>query len=129
MPPRYSNRFESSALFLSGLCVAHCLVLPLLVVAIPALAVVFELPDSIHVYIVALALPLSLSVLVFGAHQHKSLIPLVAGSLGLLSMTVALAAKHESAEVTLSVIGAVILAVAHISNWRRRSRCVADVAI
>lgn len=129
VPPQYTNRLETSALFLSGLCVVHCLGLPLLLVAIPALANVLALPEVLHFYIVLLALPLSLSVLAYGACQHKSFIPLAVGAGGLLSMAVALTAKYHSDEVILSSIGAIVVAFAHISNWQRRSRCIADSGI
>ncbi|MEP3782576.1 MerC domain-containing protein [Parasphingorhabdus sp.] len=129
MLPQYTNRFETSALLLSGLCVIHCLGIPLLLAAIPALANVLALPEAVHFYIVLLALPLSLSVLAYGACQHRSVIPLAVGAAGLLSMTVALTAKHHSDEIILSSIGAMIVAFAHINNWKRRSRCAADSGV
>lgn len=129
VPPQYANRFETSALLLSGLCVVHCLGLPLLLAAIPVLANVLALPEAVHFYIVLLALPLSLSVLAYGTCQHKSFIPLAAGAAGLLSMTIALTAIHHSDEIILSSVGAIVVAFAHINNWKRRSRCAADAGI
>ncbi|OAN98754.1 hypothetical protein A8B75_19635 [Sphingomonadales bacterium EhC05] len=129
MPPQYTNRFETSALLLSGLCIVHCIGLPLLLVAIPALANVLALPETVHFYIVLLALPLSLSVLAYGTCQHRSFIPLAVGAAGLLSMTVALTATYHSDEIILSSIGAIVVAFAHINNWKRRSRCAVDAAI
>ncbi len=129
MTPQHTNRLETSAVLLSGLCVVHCLGLPLLLAAIPALANVLALPEAVHLYIVLLALPLSLSVLAYGTCQHKSVIPLAVGAAGLLSMTVALTAKYHNDEIILSSIGAIIVAFAHINNWKRRARCVADGGI
>ncbi|MEP2990338.1 MAG: MerC domain-containing protein [Parasphingorhabdus sp.] len=129
MSPQYANRLESSALFLSGLCILHCLGLPLLFAALPALSTVLELPEVFHFNLVVTALPLSLTVLAFGMHQHRSLTPLVIGAMGLLSMMAALTEQFHSNEVILTVVGATGLALAHIANWRRRSLCAANSSI
>ncbi|QTD56887.1 MerC domain-containing protein [Parasphingorhabdus cellanae] len=129
MSPQYANRLESLALLLSGLCLFHCLGLPLLLIAIPALAAVLTVPESVHFYLVITALPLSVIVLVLGRRQHKSFIPLAMGIIGLLFMTAALTEQYRSDEITLTVIGATILALAHIINWKRRSRCAVGSGI
>lgn len=129
MLSHYTNRFEASALLLSGLCIVHCLVLPLLLVALPAFATVLILPEEFHLYIILLAVPLSLAVLIYGTCQHGSFLPLAFGAAGLLSMTVALTVKYHSGEVILTSIGAIVLACAHINNWLRRSRCAANIDI
>jgi MerC mercury resistance protein len=123
MSPQYANRIETSALFLSGLCVVHCLGLPLLFLALPILANAFALPEAFHFYLILLALPLSLTSLIYGARQHKSFMPLAIGALGLLVMAAALTEKYYNEEVLLTVFGATGLALAHIFNWRRRSQC------
>lgn len=120
---RYTNHFETSALLLSGLCVVHCIGFPLLLTAIPALANILELPEVLHFYIVLLTLPISLFVLIYGTSQHKSFIPLAVGVAGLLSMTAALTVENRSDEIILTSIGVIVLAFAHINNWKRRSRC------
>lgn len=125
MSPQYTNRLESSALLLSALCLLHCLALPLALAALPALSAVFRLPEALHLYVLLLALPLSLTALSFGMHSHRSPFPLVVGVFGLMLMGIALDAKNDVDEIILSSMGATILALAHISNWRRRSRCSA----
>lgn len=114
---------------MSGLCLVHCIGLPLVLTAIPALSHVLALPEDVHFYVVLLALPLSLSVLIYGSCQHRSFIPLAAGAAGLSSMTVALTVIDHSDEIILSSVGAVIVAIAHINNWKRRSRCAADPGV
>ncbi len=129
VPPQYANRLETSALLLSGLCLMHCLGLPLLLAALPALATVLAVPEAVHFYLVITALPLSLTVLAYGSRQHKSFMPLAVGILGLLFMTAALTEKFHSDEIILTVVGAAGLALAHIKNWKRRSRCLANSGI
>lgn len=123
MPPQLTNRLDGSALFLSAICLLHCLALPLVLAALPALSSVFRFPEALHLYAILLALPLSLTALSFGMHRHRSPLPLVAGVLGLMLMGIALDSRNNVDEMILSSIGATILALAHISNWRCRSRC------
>tara|TARA_R110002033_G_scaffold54019_4_gene102388 strand:+ start:4122 stop:4517 length:396 start_codon:yes stop_codon:yes gene_type:complete len=126
MSPQYANRIETSALFLSGLCVVHCLGLPLLFLAMPLLANIFALPEAFHFYLILLALPLSLTSLIYGVRQHRSFMPLAIGTLGLCLMAAALTEKYYNEEVVLTVFGATSLALAHIYNWKRRSRCASN---
>jgi len=93
------------------------------------LANVLELPEVLHFYIVLLTLPVSLFVLVYGTYQHKSFIPLAAGVVGLLSMTAALTVENRIDEIILTSISAIVLAFAHINNWKRRSRCATSEGI
>ncbi|WP_159647205.1 MerC domain-containing protein [Sphingorhabdus sp. 109] len=123
MSPQYANRIETSALFLSGLCVVHCIGLPLLFLVVPVFANVFAFPDAFHAYALLLAVPLSLTSLIYGASQHRSFTPLAIGTFGLLLMAVALSEKYHHAEVILTLLGASSVALAHLSNWRRRTRC------
>ncbi|MEP0643767.1 MerC domain-containing protein [Parasphingorhabdus sp.] len=113
-------------MFLSGLCLLHCLGLPLLLILLPALASFIALPEEFHLFAVLLALPVSLLALAIGARQHKSIVPLAVGIFGLLFLAVALTEKFHSDEIILTVIGASGLLFAHINNWRRRSRCLAS---
>ncbi len=122
MPPHYANRIETSALFLSGLCVVHCIGLPILFVVVPVLADIMALPDAFHAYALVMALPLSLASLIYGARQHRSFAPLAIGTIGLLLMAIALTDKYHQAEVILTMLGATGVILAHISNWKRRTR-------
>jgi len=95
----------------------------LLLIAIPVLANVQAIPEELHIYIVILTVPLSLTVLSYGSCQHKSFIPLAAGIAGLLSMIAALNVEYPNNEIILSCIGSLVLAFAHINNWKRRLQC------
>lgn len=100
-------------------CLLHCVGLPLLVAALPALSVVV-VPESFHLWVLAVAIPLALVALWHGRARHGRRWPLVVGVAGLTLLAAgALAFDHES-EVPATVAGSLVLAMAHIANWRLR---------
>ena len=60
--PAFPISLDSAAIGVSTLCIIHCLALPLLVVALPALAVVAEV-EWVHKALVLVAAPVSLFAL------------------------------------------------------------------
>jgi hypothetical protein len=113
---------DSLSVCASGLCLAHCLALPLLAALIPALSSVLDLGEGVHVAILAFAIPTSAFALGTGYRFHKEAGPLLLGALGLASMAAGVFfAKGPATETILTVIGSIGLAGAHLRNWRFRS--------
>jgi hypothetical protein len=117
------------AICFSSLCILHCLLLPVLLVAYP-IGILFTLSDEIfHQIMVSLALPLSLVSLYVGYGHHKRNQLIVFGGIGLVILMLPLVVPHEliseSGETWLTVSGAVILCLAHVVNFRL---CTADQA-
>lgn len=113
--------FDASAIGLSALCLAHCLLLPVAAALLPALAAAGE-AEWVHLLFVAFAVPLAAAAL-WRAHRLRPLPgPLLAlagaGIAGLLAG--ALGWPSEALETPLTVAGGVLLASAHVWNWRRR---------
>jgi NAD/NADP transhydrogenase beta subunit len=112
---------------LSFLCLAHCLAIPLLVSAAPVLATFAFADESFHLALVVLVVPTSLIALCLGCRLHRSLrIPL----LGLTGVSVLAAAAFAStfgldeiAETVLTVTGALVVASAHLLNYRACRAC------
>ena len=120
---------DRAAVCLSSLCILHCLLLPVLLVAYP-IGIVVTLSDEIfHLFMVSLALPLSLVSLYVGYGHHKRNQLIVFGGIGLVTLMFPLVAPHEliseSGETWLTVSGALILCMAHIVNFRL---CTAEQA-
>lgn len=113
--------FDTSAVFLSGLCLIHCLALPLLASLLPLFAS-WNDAEWVHPVFVAIAAPLAGFVL-WRSHRVQRLPSLLwmiaaAGLLGLL-----LGALHwpsPAAETPMTVAGSLLLALAHIWNARHR---------
>lgn len=105
----------------SAACMVHWLALPLLIAAIPALSAVIAVPESVHRWILLLATPLAIVALIGGHGRHATTWPIVVGGAGLAFMAIgAFAVSEEAAETALTVTGSLLVAVAHIGNWRLR---------
>jgi len=118
---------DRAAICFSSLCILHCLLLPLLLVAYP-IGIVLTLSDEIfHQIMVFLAVPLSLVSLYVGYGHHKRNQLIVFGGIGLVILVLPLVVPHEliseSGETWLTVSGALILCMAHVVNFRM---CTAD---
>lgn len=120
---------DRAAICFSSLCILHCLLLPVLLVAYP-IGIVVTLSDEIfHQIMVSVALPLSLVSLYVGYGHHKRNQLIVLGGIGIVMLVLPLTTPHEliseSGETWLTVVGAVILCMAHVVNFRL---CTVDQA-
>lgn len=113
--------FDSVAISLSGLCLVHCLALPVLAVALPFLGV-FADAEWVHWLFVALAIPASALALLASAAPRSWLLMIGAAlGLGLLIGGAAGFPTHDL-ETLLTVSGGLLLATIHALNWRRRQQ-------
>ncbi|MEQ9452616.1 MAG: MerC domain-containing protein [Pseudomonadales bacterium] len=114
---------DQIAIFLSGLCLVHCLAVPVALV----LGSVFsewlvETETNVHWILLALAAPVSLWAFRRGFRDHPSYLTLGAGLVGLLLML--LGVSHvigESWEIGLTVVGVTGVLYAHIRNAMARA--------
>jgi len=115
---------------LSLTCLVHCLALPMLLLLAPALSPWLALPEGIHAAILLLALPAAAIAMRDGWRRHRRIMPalLAAVGLGLLASGLAAhdgwlgVADREAADRWLTSAGALMLAAAHLANWRWRHR-------
>jgi hypothetical protein len=121
MRARLVSWFDGLAVGASVLCLIHCLALPILIAALPALAARLELGEGFHLAVLAFALPVSAVALGEGWRRHRGLTPLFVGAAGLTLLAAGLAFEDWVAvETGLTVAGSLLLAGAHIANWRGR---------
>lgn len=114
---------DALAAALSSLCLVHCLLWPLLLLALPALALAvhagFLAGAAFHWALLATALPVSGWALYAGLGRHRDLAPAALAVLGFAIMAAgALAHGHELLEAVLTVAGGLLVASAHWRNWR-----------
>lgn len=121
---------DKSAIGLSLLCAIHCLALPLAAVLLPSIAVLPLADEAFHYWMLIGVLPISAYALTMGCKKHQHYRLLIIGGVGLSILVFAAFAGHdllgETGEKTLTVIGAMILALGHILNHRRcqyQDRC------
>lgn len=121
MKATLARALDASAISLSALCLAHCLALPVLALALPFVGVWVH-AEWVHVVFVCVAAPIALLAFMDWRARRPHAWPLVAlAALGLgLMLAGALGMPLVAWERPLTVVGGVVLATAHVLNWRRR---------
>lgn len=123
MHPTPNRLFDLSAISLSGLCLAHCLALPMAAAFLPALAA-WSRAEWVHGLFVAIAAPLT-GFALWRVHLSHPLPGglIILAMLGLALLLVgALHWPDVAWETPLTVVGSLCLASAHLWNWRRHQR-------
>ena len=113
---------DVSAVGLSSLCLVHCLMLPVVVSVYPATIAVTLSDEVFHLFMVLMAIPISVFALFFGCRSHKSYSVGLTGALGIGLLFTSAFLPHELAgetgELLLTVSGALSLSVSHVLNFR-----------
>jgi hypothetical protein len=110
---------DRGAVGLSMLCLVHCLAFPVVIIALPALGEILPRQWWVHPVIFALAVPMATIALVRGWSDHHDRRPVLLGGLGLALLGLGLLAGEASATaVLLTVVGGLVVAAAHLLNWR-----------
>ncbi|MBI3928963.1 MAG: MerC domain-containing protein [Armatimonadetes bacterium] len=116
-------RWDQLGILVSGLCLVHCLALPLMLSLAPFLAGLWSPDERVHLVLTWLALPVGLAALWPGFRGHRKISVLVCGFAGLALMLAApLLGAHGTGELWASA-GAIMLVGAHLVNRRWRHRC------
>ena len=111
---------DGAAVLLSALCMLHCLALPLMVAGLPLLAQFSE--SHLHLQMLVIIVPLSVIALGLGFRHHRITGVLWLGFAGLMFLffgaTVAHEVYGEAVDRVATILGSVILAVAHYINFK-----------
>lgn len=111
------DRLDRVGITLSGLCLVHCL-LGLVLVAVLGVGGEWLLAPVIHRAGLALAIGIGIVTIGLGVMRHGRLGPLFLAAAGLSLMAGGLFVEHGVKEATLTIVGVVLLASAHILNLR-----------
>jgi len=118
---RYGVAGDSVAIGMSSLCLAHCLALPLAASLAP-IAGAWADAEWIHWLFVLIATPISLWTL--GSPPNRSTPILGLAGVGLVFLFAGAAGfPSHDLETPATVAGGLLVAAAHILNWRRRRAC------
>ena len=121
--------FDKAAIGISLFCAVHCLLLPVALVTLPALAASSVGNETFHQWLLLAVLPTSIIALTLGCRQHRSFSVLAIGVPGLLILILAALFGHdflgESGERVATLIGAGLIAFGHFRNHRlcQQHRC------
>jgi hypothetical protein len=122
---KVSGWADAAGVVTSALCLLHCLAMPLLLAALPALGWAGD--DRLHAALVGVALLAALVSLGPGYVKHRrAAVPLIGGAgLACLGAAVFLVGPRygEAGETALTVAGAVLLCIAHLRNRACCHRC------
>ena len=120
---------DTTAVILSGICMLHCLALPVVLTIFPILNIALLDEQTFHLIMLVFILPVSLMALTIGCRQHKDRLTIILGTIGLGVLMFTALFGHEvfglTGERIVTSIGGLILASAHIQNYRccRRDDC------
>ncbi len=119
---------DAAAVGISGLCLAHCLALPLLAAVVPVLGALSH-AGWVHILFFCAATPVSaLALRATGGWRHPGVRALF--HLGVTGLAAGLPwGWPEWIEVALTSLGSAALVAAHLLNLRRRAVHPAVVAM
>lgn len=108
---------DRAGIWLSSLCLLHCLATIILVSAL-GVGGQFLLAPEIHRYGLVIALVIAAVAIGWGALRHRKAAPFVTAMMGLTFMGGALAVPHGLEEAILTIIGVALVSTGHILNLR-----------
>lgn len=113
---------DKSAIVLSFLCLAHCLILPVAAIAIPTLYTLPFEDELFHKVLLIVVVPISAFALLMGCQKHRTWSLLAWGAIGLTILTFTGLFGHdlfgETGERVATVIGSMCLIFCHYKNYR-----------
>lgn len=118
-----SINFDKFAILLSGVCLIHCLLTPVLVTIAPIITSSSLAEDLLfHQLMLWAVLPTSFIALFLGCRKHKQLIIAGTGALGLSILVMVAFFGHDwlgvVGERVATSIGGLALALSHYLNYR-----------
>jgi hypothetical protein len=113
---------DKTAISLSAICLAHCLLVPSLLVFISGYLSVSYDNELIHYGLLFLAIPVSIYALITGVSNHRTYQYLALGFTGIsfliFAVTLGVQLWGELGEKGLTAIGASLVALSHFKNYR-----------
>ena len=118
-----ASRLDRLAVLLSGVCVLHCLLAPVVITLLPIISMNAFLEDVLfHQLMLWLVLPTSAVALLIGCRNHRDWKILGSGVLGMSMLVLVALLGHDLflpwQEKLATSIAGLILAVSHILNFR-----------
>jgi cytochrome c biogenesis factor len=120
---QFSRRLDKVAIVFAGLCLVHCLLLPLVLTVGSIASVGFIGHDQFHQFMLWLVLPVSLIALGIGCARHRNGLVATTGLMGLCLIVLASVTQHgllpQSLELASAVAGSLLLSISHALNYRQ----------
>lgn len=118
-----STSLDKFAVFLSGVCVVHCLIAPIAMTMLPLFLANSLLEDVLfHKAILWLVLPTSCVALLIGCRKHRDWLIASTGIIGMMLLVLIAFFAHDLftsfQEKLATSIAGLILAISHVLNYR-----------
>lgn len=120
-PGRLRDLLDMLGLCLSGLCLVHCIALPLALIVLPAMAIFGHGAHHhwLHLTLALVLVPIAFAALLPGYWRHRRIAVLAGGTLGVVAIMLGAlqeAQFGETAATALTIAGSVCLIYAHSIN-------------
>ena len=144
---RRHSWLDHLAIGMAAVCAIHCLLTPILILALPIIATSFFVHQDFHLWMIFLVMPTTILAVFMGCRNHKDRLVLTLSTIGLSVLLFALIQERASysseedyavsstdcetcardigaepipirAGAWLNAIGGVFLASAHVRNFR-----------
>ena len=118
-----TSTFDKFAVMLSGICILHCLLAPVVLTLLPILSVSAFVEDLVfHKLMLWLVLPTSAIALVLGCRKHRDFSILLTGAAGMLMLILIAFWAHSllsaNGEKIATTAAGILLAFSHYLNYR-----------
>lgn len=125
-PMSASRYLDRIAITLSTICIVHCLAMPVLVAALPVLAVAFGTDGHFHALMLWLVVPTSALGFGLGYKVHGNAAIVATGTAAVVVLAIVALWGHDhwnrTVEIGVNVIASLLLASAHWRNFREVRR-------
>lgn len=121
------NATDKAAIALSSICMVHCIVLPILLIALPSVSSLLAFNDErFHFWLLYAVVPISVFAIAAGYLHHRQARIFFISALGMLCLIGAALYGHDVlgdiGEVGLTIFGSLLIAYGHLRNLRSRRR-------
>lgn len=118
-----STSLDKFAILLSGVCLLHCLITPVVVTLLPIFSLTVFFEDLLfHQLMLWIVLPTSVVALFLGYRKHKNLSIVATGLVGMSILLVVAVFGHDwfgvNTEKFITSLGGLVLALSHYLNYR-----------
>lgn len=124
-----SQRLDTIAIAVSGLCMVHCIAVPIALALFPLVALGIGSEHHAHGLMLWIALPVSALGLTLGTLRHRRVHVLYVGAAAMALLAFASTWGHDNLDVhresALMIVASALLAAVHVWNFRivRRRAC------
>ena len=107
------KNYDKIGIFVSGLCLIHCILLPFLSIIIPFL------DEKLHILLFFIIITIGFYSFYFGFKKHQKLRPLILFIIGIIFLSLEIFSHYE----VFTIFGSVIIIAAHLNNSYHCKNC------